>query len=98
MSENCHVDPVVKQVAPEAFKNARTIFLAVSGMGCPNCALRVQNSLVRLDGVLEARVDHTQSLAQVVFNPATVSATEMVQAVANTGVGTRHIYRAQVIQ
>jgi len=98
MTDNCHVNPVVKQVAPEAFEKAEMIFLTVSGMGCPNCSLRVQNSLVSLEGVLEARVDHNRSLAQVIFDPASVGTGQLVQAVADAAAGTRHLYQAQVLQ
>ena len=51
MDENCYVDPIQKIVTAEERTATATTLLAVSGMGCPNCAARVRNSLLRLNGV-----------------------------------------------
>lgn len=43
--QNCHVDPMVKPVNQAALENAEAVYLAVQGMGCPRCAMRVQKRL-----------------------------------------------------
>jgi copper chaperone CopZ len=97
MSSNCYVDPIEKKVAPEAYQNARRAALAVSGMGCPNCALRVRNSLIELEGVLEAQVDHNYGQALVIFNPQNTTLADLVAAVARAGQGNGHHYGAQLM-
>jgi copper chaperone CopZ len=46
-----------------------TALLTVQGMGCPNCAARVYNSLIALHGITNVRVDYLTGSAQVTFNP-----------------------------
>ncbi|RLT33159.1 MAG: heavy-metal-associated domain-containing protein [Chloroflexi bacterium] len=65
-------------------------------MGCPNCALRVRDSLLQIDGVLDARVTLERGLAQV-FDPATVQPDRLPAAVAAAGDDGRHRYLAQVL-
>ncbi|MCC6611841.1 MAG: heavy-metal-associated domain-containing protein [Anaerolineae bacterium] len=94
MNDNCHVEPVQKTVTPEERKMVKRILLAVRGMGCPNCAIRVHNSLVALKGVITAYVDHTAGTAEVEFNPHIVAIPALVGAVAEAGNDGRHAYSA----
>jgi hypothetical protein len=55
MDDNCHVDPVQKTPTVEERQKVQTILLIVRGMGCPNCAARVRNSLLALNGVIDAK-------------------------------------------
>lgn len=50
--DNCHDDPLEKPLVKEALSKAMVAYLAVGGMGCPCCAMRVRNGLLGLDGVL----------------------------------------------
>ncbi len=43
--ENCHVEPLDKPLDETALAKATAAYLAVWGMGCPRCALRVRNGL-----------------------------------------------------
>lgn len=97
MDENCHVDPIEKTPTAEERRAATTTHLAVLGMGCPNCAARVRNSLVSQHGVIDAVVDHTAGLAHVRFNPNLTTIAALVQAVARAGGDGRHEYRALLI-
>jgi len=76
---------------------AAGVFLLVWGMGCPNCALRVRNSLLGLDGVLDAQVNLERGLAQVLFDPARLQAEQLPEAVAAAGNDSHHHYSAQVL-
>ena len=99
MSEHhCHVERVDKPVDEAALQTAQAAYLAVSGMGCPNCAARVHNSLVALDGVLLAEVQLEMQVAAVAYQPEKVSPDDLAAAVARAGNDGHHHYAAQVIR
>src|SRR5215470_3405217 len=58
--------------------------LAVGGMTCASCAARVEKKLNRLDGV-SASVNFATETAAVSYDPATVSAADLVATVEATG-------------
>ncbi len=95
---NCHVELVEKPVDEAALETAQAAYLAVSGMGCPNCAARVHNSLVQLDGVLLAEVQLEMQVAAVAYQPEKVKPEDLVAAVAQAGNDGRHHYAAEVIR
>ena len=95
MDENCHVELLQKTVTAEEQQTTTSALLAVWGMGCPNCAARVRNSLLLLHGVIDAEVDHIAGLAQVNFNPNLTTIPALIEAVARAGGDGRHTYRAQ---
>ena len=98
MEDNCHVDLYQKEVRAEDLEKAQVAFLSVTGMGCPRCALRVQNALNRLAGVYDAVVSLQLQTAEVYFDPQKVRSEDMVRAVSSAGDEQKHRYRAQVIQ
>ncbi len=97
MDENCHVEPLQKTATSEEQQTTTSALLAVWGMGCPNCAARVRNSLLSLKGVVDAKVDHTIGIAEVVFNPNLATTPALIEAVGRAGGDGRHEYRAQPI-
>lgn len=97
MDENCHVEPMQKTATADERKSTTWMVLAVQGMGCPNCANRVRNSLISLKGVTEAYVDHIVGIAEVEFNPNLVTLPALINAVARAGGDGRHEYRAQLL-
>lgn len=98
MDENCHVEPLQKVATDDERSKTSWTLLAVYGMGCPNCANRVRNSLISLNGVVEAYVDHTMGIADVAFNPDRVTIAALIDAVARAGGDGRHEYRAQLAE
>lgn len=72
-----------KKAVPDATK--ATAVLTVSGMSCGNCAQRVTAALMGLDGVGEAKVDHKEGKAVVVYDSAKVKPEALVQAVSGLG-------------
>ena len=82
MDENCHVEPLQKTATAEEQQTTTSALLTVQGMGCPNCAARVRNSLLSLKGVVDAEVDHTIGMAEVVFNPNLTAIPALIEAVA----------------
>jgi len=61
----------------------RQLELAISGMTCASCAMRIEKKLNKLDGVT-ATVNYSTEKARVTF-PETVSADELLGTVANAG-------------
>jgi copper chaperone CopZ len=94
MSDDCHVEPVHKTATAEELEQSTLIFLAVFGMGCPRCAMRVRNSLLTITGVSNAYVDHLAGMAQVVFNPVLTTVPALLDAVTRAGGDGRHNYWA----
>jgi copper chaperone CopZ len=97
MDDHCHVDEFQKEVNSEDLNNAKVAYLAVEGMGCPRCALRVQNGLNRLEGVFQAEVYLQLQTAEVYYDPFKVQLDDLVSAVASAGDEVKHHYQAQVI-
>lgn len=98
MDENCYVEPVYKNSASVVeLQNADSALLAVWGMGCENCAARVRNSLLAMDGVFGVDVYLNMALAEVRYNGQKVSAEMLVEAVSRAGNDGRHEYLAQLI-
>ena len=98
MDGNCHIEPAQKNATVEERQTMDTVVLTVWGMGCPNCAARVRNSLLSLYGVIEAYVDHVFGMAQVVFNPELATVEALLLAVARAGNDGRHEYGAQLLR
>ena len=92
--KNCHVEPIQNQAGAEELSNIERKQLFVSGMGCPNCSNRVRNSLLGLEGVSEALVDHQRGVAIVDFNPTMATLEDLARAVSSAGGDGRHEYSA----
>ena len=98
MDENCYVEPIYKNaVSDEERRKADSALLAVRGMGCENCATRVRNSLLSLDGVYGVDVYLNMATAEVSYDSKKVSVDALVNAVARAGNDGRHEYRAQLV-
>ncbi len=97
MDDNCHVEPIQKVTTADEQKNVELALLAVSGMGCPNCANRVRNSLLSLYGVVDVYVDHAAGIAQVSFNPRIETIDDLIIAVTRAGGDGHHEYGAKLL-
>jgi len=97
MNRECHVDAVDKSPSIEERQEQAVALLAVEGMGCPNCVLRVRNGLLQVYGVVSADVDLDTGRARVVYNPLLVQPKCLPRAVADAGAAARHDYRAYLI-
>lgn len=97
MEANCHVEPLDKIATQEELNKAHPTILAVWGMGCINCATRVRNGLLRLDGVVSANIDLERGLAYVDYIPSKTNLHALVLAVADSGNDGMHHYRAEII-
>ena len=98
MDENCYVEPIYKSaVSAIELQNADSALLSVGGMGCENCATRVRNSLLTVDGVYGVDVYLNMALAEVRYDSQKVTAQTLVEAVSRAGNDGRHEYRAQLV-
>lgn len=97
MDKECHVDVIHKSPSIEERREQAVALLAVEGLGCPNCVLRVRNGLLQLYGVISADIDLEVGQARVVYNPRLVDPKHLPHAVAAAGAAARHEYRAYVI-
>src|SRR5574339_613157 len=98
MDENCYVEPVYKDLVPaEQLQKADKATLIVWGMGCPNCATRVRNSLLALNGVYGVDVYLNMAVAEVSYGSQKIRPTEFAAAIAKAGNDGRHEYRAQLV-
>ncbi|MDN3519266.1 cation transporter [Aquisalimonas lutea] len=63
----------------------RTVALSVDGMTCVSCPYMVEQSLKRLDGVVDARASMGTDAAEVTFDDDRVSVEALASATANAG-------------
>jgi copper chaperone CopZ len=96
-SGDCHIEALEKPLDRDALAYAQIAYLAVSGMGCPRCATRVNNSLLRLDGVLLSEIVLEKCLAVVAYDPEMATLSDLIQAVADAGNDGRHCYAARIL-
>ena len=75
--------PVTDERRPSGIEDVR-VDLAITGMTCASCAVRVENRLKALDGV-EANVNYATGSAVVRFDPAVIRVDDLVHAVESTG-------------
>lgn len=97
MDDNCYVEPVQKIITEEERQKVEMALLTVWGMGCPNCAARVRNSLLSLNGVVSADVDQIAGTARVYYNSDLVRVQTLITAVAHAGNDGRHEYGARLL-
>lgn len=95
--DNCHVEPVEKQITPQEQANLTDARMLIWGMGCPNCAARVRNSLLGLEGVVEAIIDHNTGVGRIFYNPSMVTGGELESAVVRAGGDGRHEYAGKLV-
>jgi len=91
---DCYVEPKEKQADAGELKNLESEWFSIAGMGCPNCSNRVRNSLLELEGVSSAMVDHRRGVAIVDFNPAKATLEDLARAVSAAGKDSGHAYSA----
>jgi copper chaperone len=96
--ENCHVDPIEKPVEKDVLASAMAAYLTVRGMGCQNCAARVRNGLLGVEGVLIAEVQLEQGIAAAAYDPQRVTVDDLMRAVTQSGNDGRHHYYANLIK
>lgn len=91
----CHVEPIEGAAGSADLDEAVQYTLALAGLGCPNCANRVRNALLRTPGVLEAEIDLHRATGRVWCLPDSLATeSDLVKAVVGASRGTHHRYLA----
>lgn len=91
---DCHVDPVTGRASADARRDAETLYLGLAGLGCPNCANRVRNALLAVQGVVDVEIDLPAGLATVWRHPGEAEVPDLIFVVADAARGTHHRYLA----
>jgi len=98
MEDSCReIAPLAKQPKTEEQIQQDTLYLAISGMNCGNCANRVRNAVLATYGVTSVVVSHVDGLAEVRYNPSLVSAETLVGSVRAAGGDGVHNYDAAIM-
>ncbi len=91
---NCHVEMFHKPFDETDVSAVSKANLLVSGMGCHNCAIRVRNALLQLNGVHWVDVELESGSAQVAYDATKISPDQFAPAVAMADPQGRHHYQA----
>lgn len=97
MNEDYGIEPIHKTVSMEQRRQADRVWLSVGGMDCSNCAIRVRNGLISLEGVYAADVYLDMALAEVFYDRRKVSTNTLQLAVHSASRLDYHEYHAVVI-
>ena len=77
------LERTVSEAGYEVVRSEVTV--RIGGMVCASCAQVIEISLADLDGVYEARVNLAAETAQIVYNPALVTASDIRAAIEDAG-------------
>ncbi|GAC1585643.1 MAG: heavy metal translocating P-type ATPase [Ktedonobacteraceae bacterium] len=77
------VVPTAKSVAPQE-QEAHTT-LALEGMTCASCAMRIEKGLKKVPGVIDAQVNLATERGTVTYNPEQTGLEQMIQKVEAVG-------------
>ncbi len=83
------MDPTENTQSPPVLETRE---LAVAGMGCDNCARKLERAFRAREGVKDVRVDAFAGRVTVTFEPSRVSIPELQELVVKSG------YRAGAIE
>ncbi|MCL6526354.1 MAG: cation transporter [Thermaceae bacterium] len=96
-AEHCRVERLEKPYDSQSLDRAVAAYLVVGGMGCENCANRVNNALLTLKGVIAAKVYREEGIAIVAYQPEQVHPEALVKAVQGAGQDGKHHYIAELL-
>ncbi len=73
------------QITSANAQTLTTAALALEGMSCASCAMRIEKNLKKVPGMQEASVNFASERASVVFDPSAASIEDIIQKVRDTG-------------
>ncbi|MFP5503484.1 MAG: heavy metal translocating P-type ATPase [Candidatus Sericytochromatia bacterium] len=82
-------DPAVAAGFVRPHGDLAEVHLLVAGMHCGSCIWIIERALLRVPGVVEARVQYTTGRARVAFRPEEIDLAAIVEAVARAGYAAR---------
>ena len=66
---------------------SETVTLPITGMSCANCALNLERSLKRLEGIKETGVNFAAEQASFLFDPEKIRINDLVKQIQDAGYG-----------
>src|SRR5438034_6263042 len=78
------IEDAVEVPQPDSIEEARAT-LALEGMTCASCAMRIEKGLKKVPGVKDASVNFATEQATVTYDPAQTGMEQMVQKVDAVG-------------
>jgi len=73
-------------IATEAESQAnKTVVIAVEGMTCEGCAVHINETLKKLNGVVSAEASYPNKIVKVVFNPKQITLEQIRKAIDEIG-------------
>lgn len=97
MLDTCQVDPIQKTPTAEEQQVLTTALLAVWGLDCPNCVVRVRNGLLARYGVVDVDIAFELGTAEVLFNPNLTNIPALISTVGQAGGDWEHQYFAVLL-
>lgn len=97
MEDPCDVKAIQKTIAEEEKRTIQITYLAISGLNCPNCAIRVRNAFLNTYGVTDTVIDHTVGLGQITYNPDLIERSSLPDIVTKAGGDGIHSYSARIL-
>ncbi len=96
---DCHADPIPISVDLKTLNidKLKVALLSVGGMGCQNCATRVRNSVLIIDGIITAHVDLEEETAMVLYDPEKVMPHHLLRAISAAGNDGKHSYWPSIL-
>ncbi|WP_136601954.1 heavy metal translocating P-type ATPase [Salinigranum halophilum] len=73
------------EVSRDGQRRELSVRLTVPEMDCPSCAQKVDKSLQRVDGIVDATLQPTTGTATITYDPDRVTETDVVRAIENAG-------------
>lgn len=96
MDDKCEIKEINKTPLNEEKQNTQVTHLSLTGLNCPNCAIRVKNALLNTYGVTDAIIDYIDGSGEVTHNPDIVEGINLIEIVSKAG-GGRHRYSATIL-
>ncbi|MHB1083441.1 MAG: mercury resistance system periplasmic binding protein MerP [Thiobacillus sp.] len=85
MNQSIWLAVVLVALSTPVLAAQKTVTLGVPGMTCGTCPITVKKALIRVDGVILAKVDYDKKQAVVTFDDARANVDQLKHATADAG-------------
>lgn len=75
----------MKETTDKRDGNVEKVTLEIEGMSCASCALGIEKSVAKLEGVKAVNVNFASQKANIQFNPEKIAVSDLVRAVEKSG-------------
>lgn len=78
-------EPVSESKTEAASKKKEKTTIGITGMHCSSCVITIENSLKKVDGVSDAKVNFVSEKAHIEYDPNKVTREKMEEAISRAG-------------